>query len=630
MATTIVTKNGSGAPTDSDLVAGELAVDLTNGRLYTTDLDSGGTVLELGTNPASDVTFGDNTKAIFGAGSDLQIYHNASDSIINDNGTGSLKLQQGGSTKLEVTATGVDITGTLVSDGLTVESSSDPTSITLRHTGNTSGLVIKNFSGAESQLVNVDNGPMVFKTNDTEAMRIDSSGNVGIGSSSALTSTYLSKAFVYTAGGANFAIGGSSNTNNAVLGRFTSYNIANSNSANEGSANFYGVTSIESIAVTTDSNAGDDSGGSLLFKTKPEAGALQEAMRIDSSGDVSIGDASTEGAKLHIRTSNATTYNPASTSGADGVNLIVHNDNATANTTAGIILRTQVSGSFADARINNIGVSQNNSAMTFHTEGSGTVAERMRIDSSGNLLVGDTSTVPFDGTSGVLIGGGRTSLAFATTGHTHKMLYSVNSGTPGLHFYDSTNNRTDMIWDNSGNLLVGTTDTSAKLHVGSDLTSLQAFRAFGTTTGDTTLTCGQFAKYDNNTTTSQVFVNFTVNNGGIAQGQINANGAGAVAFGSWSDSRLKENITDLPNQLANITALRPVEFDYIESEGGGHQLGFIAQEVEEIYPDLVGERPDGMKTLSGMGKMEARLIKAIQEQQAIIDSLTARIAALES
>jgi hypothetical protein len=57
----------------------------------------------------------------------------------------------------------------------------------------------------------------------------------------------------------------------------------------------------------------------------------------------------------------------------------------------------------------------------------------------------------------VLIGGARTSLAFASTGHTHKMLYSVNTGTAGLHFYDSTNNRTDMIWDNSGNFLVGTT-----------------------------------------------------------------------------------------------------------------------------------------------------------------------------
>ena len=53
MATTIVTKSGSGAPTASDLVAGELAVDLTNGRLYTEN--SGGTVLELGLNPNGNV-----------------------------------------------------------------------------------------------------------------------------------------------------------------------------------------------------------------------------------------------------------------------------------------------------------------------------------------------------------------------------------------------------------------------------------------------------------------------------------------------------------------------------------------------------------------------------------------------
>ena len=80
MATTIVTKSGSGAPTASDLVAGELAVDLTNKRLYTEDL--GGTVLELGTNPSGDITFGDSGKAIFGAGSDLQIYHDGTHSRI--------------------------------------------------------------------------------------------------------------------------------------------------------------------------------------------------------------------------------------------------------------------------------------------------------------------------------------------------------------------------------------------------------------------------------------------------------------------------------------------------------------------------------------------------------------------
>ena len=51
MATTIKLKNGSGAPTAGDLVQGEPAFDLTNKRLYTED--SGGTVIEIGTNPST-------------------------------------------------------------------------------------------------------------------------------------------------------------------------------------------------------------------------------------------------------------------------------------------------------------------------------------------------------------------------------------------------------------------------------------------------------------------------------------------------------------------------------------------------------------------------------------------------
>ena len=138
-------------------------------------------------------------------------------------------------------------------------------------------------------------------------------------------------------------------------------------------------------------------------------------------------------------------------------------------------------------------------------------------------------------------------------------------------------------------------------------------------------------KFDNNTTTSQVLIRFLVNNAGLGSGQINANGAGAAAFGSFSDQRLKENITDLSPQLANIMALRPVEFDYIASEGGGHQTGFIAQEMQAIYPDAVGERsPDKMLTVTGWSKTEARLVKAIQEQQEFIKSLEFRIKTLEN
>jgi hypothetical protein len=128
-------------------------------------------------------------------------------------------------------------------------------------------------------------------------------------------------------------------------------------------------------------------------------------------------------------------------------------------------------------------------------------------------------------------------------------------------------------------------------------------------------------KNANDSTTAQVYVRFLMNAGNGVSGQINANGASQAAFGSFSDSRLKENIVDLPPQLANITALRPVEFDYIESEGGGHQIGFVAQEMREIYPDAVGERSDGMLTVTGWSKTEARLVKAIQEQQKMIEDL---------
>ena len=130
-------------------------------------------------------------------------------------------------------------------------------------------------------------------------------------------------------------------------------------------------------------------------------------------------------------------------------------------------------------------------------------------------------------------------------------------------------------------------------------------------------------KTANDNTTAQVFAQFIINATASGCGQINANGAGAAAFGSFSDSRLKQNIVDLPSQLSKILSLRPVEFDYIESEGGGHQIGFIAQEFEAVFPDAIGQRIDGMKTLTGWSKTEAILVKAIQE-------LSARVAALEA
>ena len=73
--------------------------------------------MQLALDTTLDLDLPDNVKLRLGTSQDLEIYHDASDSLINDNGTGSLKLQTGGSTKLEVTSTGVDVTGNIAVSG---------------------------------------------------------------------------------------------------------------------------------------------------------------------------------------------------------------------------------------------------------------------------------------------------------------------------------------------------------------------------------------------------------------------------------------------------------------------------------------------------------------------------------
>ncbi len=282
------------------------------------------------------------------------------------------------------------------------------------------------------------------------------------------------------------------------------------------------------------------------------------------------------------------------------------------------------------------------------------------VDSAGSLALktnGTTTAVTIDTSQNVGIGTASPSskLHVAGTGTQSITVERTDASTAGL-FQLISGNSTNVInastakpvsfeingsermrIDSSGNLLVGTTTTSggAKLYVvGSGASNVVArFYNPDLTAGNPSV---YFDKPTNTTTTSQIFVAFTINSQATGSGQINANGASAAAFGSFSDSRLKENIVDLPSQLDSIMALRPVEFDYIESEGGGHQIGFIAQEVQTVYPDLIGERADGMLTLTDLNKNDARLIKAIQEMKAIIDTqastittLTDRITALE-
>jgi len=258
----------------------------------------------------------------------------------------------------------------------------------------------------------------------------------------------------------------------------------------------------------------------------------------------------------------------------------------------------------------------------------------MTIDTSQNVGIGTASP-----TSKLHVVGGRTDLSAAS--ETYALGVRYNSGT-GIYYIGATNSATpDLVFSqtggsermrvtNAGDLLVGATATSSSSRFYSVNSAGIAGVFYNSAASQQTIAALRIDKADNTTTTAQVFAQFTINAQANGSGQINANGVNAAAFGTYSDKRLKENIVELPSQLANICALRPVEFDFIASEGGGHQIGFIAQEVNEIYPDLVGEREDGMFTLADMNKNDARLIKAIQELKAQNDALTARVAALEA
>ena len=140
-------------------------------------------------------------------------------------------------------------------------------------------------------------------------------------------------------------------------------------------------------------------------------------------------------------------------------------------------------------------------------------------------------------------------------------------------------------------------------------------------------------------------------NGGGTQWNTYSTGAGAYRFyvgmggtvyatsttiTGLSDQRLKENIRDLDEGLDTVMALRPRKFDWKEGKGADikNARGFIAQEFETVLPDMIDEwkdpAPEGEEPYKSVNaNLIPTLVKAIQEQQAIIETLTARITALE-
>jgi len=114
-------------------------------------------------------------------------------------------------------------------------------------------------------------------------------------------------------------------------------------------------------------------------------------------------------------------------------------------------------------------------------------------------------------------------------------------------------------------------------------------------------------------------------------GDFNAD-ADVIAFSSsvGSDRKLKENIQDTPYGLSDVMKMRAVEFDWKEKRQGVHDIGVIAQEIEEIIPEVVRDvksigGSEGTHKVVDYGKLASVLIKAIQEQQQQINKLEEKL-----
>jgi hypothetical protein len=202
------------------------------------------------------------------------------------------------------------------------------------------------------------------------------------------------------------------------------------------------------------------------------------------------------------------------------------------------------------------------------------------------------------------------------------------SGGGQLFTYGSSTTEAMRI-DSSGNLVAGTTSQVA----GGIISCYQA-SASGNGFGAKVNTNSQNNFIGQNSSSSNTFY---------------VNGTGQIwsiytSISAISDRRLKTNINTIKYGLDAVLALKPVGYDFVENDlvdGASDNLGFIAQDVKEVIPELVAESlnkaEDGSPYLTlKMGDMLPILVKAIQELKAIndtqaetINALTARIVALE-
>jgi len=220
-----------------------------------------------------------------------------------------------------------------------------------------------------------------------------------------------------------------------------------------------------------------------------------------------------------------------------------------------------------------------------------------------NVFIGSSTAEDFNGGGNVVLGDRAAGAGVARTGSNNVIL-----GNRTMENVNGNNNvaigpSAGLTNGGSGNVFLGA--NAGRNETGSNLLYID------NTNTTTPLIWGNFA-------TDQVRINGQL----TITGNAFVNGGTAVT----SDRRFKKNIRPLESALSKTLKLRGVRYDWRRDEfpdmnfSEEEQLGFIAQEVEEEFPELVQERADGYKGVD-YSRLTPILVEAIKELKAEIDAL---------
>jgi hypothetical protein len=390
-----------------------------------------------------------------------------------------------------------------------------------------------NASASSGLITTADTSTILqLQTGGTTAVTVDASQNVGIGTASPVLKLDVSGKVKFT--GVEIAVSEDYTTNLYYSGGW------------KYRATGYGTTIGASSGAITFNNTASSG-------TADAAATLSERMRIDSSGNVGIGTTS------QFASSSVTVRKDQNAS----TRISVKNDDTGSSGGAAFVMNA-----YGNSWVVECGsAAKNSNALTFALDATASPpSEKMRLDTSGNLLVGKTST---------------------------------NFTTQGIEFR-----------------------ANGSSYITSTLTDTLTLYNKTSTSGDSIL-----AGFSNVTSTAAV--KFLIQASGTC---LNATGT----YGTYSDAKLKENIVDASSKLEKIMDLQVRNYNLIGDDL--KQIGFVAQEFEQVFPSMVEETvdkdADGVELGTTTKAIKTTvlipvLVKAIQEQQALITQLQADVAALK-